>query len=92
MFLLPPCAEGFVRGADGQSERFPLCKHLAGDVEVRAVLLVQTGKPQHRVLQQRLVALLLSLSFQTTAVGEEWKKKGKLPVNLAIGLMIPLPS
>ena len=38
---LPPCAECFVRGANRQGEWFPLSEHLTGDVEVRAVLLVE---------------------------------------------------
>lgn len=69
LILLPACAECFVWRADRQSEWFPLSKNLAGDEEVRAVLLVQTWKAQHRVLQQSFVALLLSLPFKTTSIG-----------------------
>lgn len=60
LFSLPTCAKRFVRGADGQGERFPLSEHLTGDVEVRAVLLVEAGEPQHGVFQQSFVAVLLS--------------------------------
>ena len=60
---LPASAERFVRGANGQGERFSFSEHLTGDVEVRAVLLVEAREPQHRGFQQGFVALLLSLSF-----------------------------
>ena len=62
-YSLPACAEGLVGGAYGQSERLALGKHLTGKVEVRAVLLVEAREAQHWVVKQRLVALLLSLTF-----------------------------
>lgn len=69
---LPSCAESFVWSANRQSERFPFSKHLTGNVEVWAVLLVEAREPQHWILQQSFVALLLPLSLQTASVtGEE---------------------
>lgn len=68
-FSLPTCAEGFVGGAYRQGERFPFSKHLTGDVEVRAVLLVEAREPQHGVFQQRFVALLLPFPLQTASGG-----------------------
>ena len=61
---LPPGAEGLVGGAHGQGQGLPLGEHLTGDVQVRAVLLVQAREPQHGVLEQSLVALLLSFAFE----------------------------
>lgn len=60
---LPTGAEGFVGGANGQSQGFAFGKHLACYVEVGAVLLVEAREPEHGVLQKGFVALLLPLSF-----------------------------
>lgn len=60
---LPTRAERFVRGADGQGERFSFSKHLTGDVEVGAALLVEAREAQHRVFEESFVTLLLALSL-----------------------------
>ena len=76
---LPAGAEGLVGGAHGQGQGLPLGEHLTGDVEVRAVLLVQAREAQHGVLEQSLVALLLSFAFEAaTGSGGGGGKHGQV--------------